>query len=124
MNSEGKVLILRRQRRGVECAACYAGAHWASARSFPQPERIVGLRVMAGSGQSQPRSRHAARMQQARAAITDSLLLRSNEQQEELVGVYDEMQIDVSGAMAKVRPTMYASKLGHASSCLMPCPLR
>ena len=57
---------------------------------------------MAGSEQSQPRSRHAARMQKARAAITDSLLLRSNEQQEDLVGIYDEMQIDASGAMAKV----------------------
>ena len=106
LDAQHKTVLASRQRRGgFDCASCCAGAHWATAKSFHQPDRIVSLRVMAGSGQSQPRSRHAARMQNARAAITDSLLLRSNEQQEELVGTYDEMQIDSEGTMAKVRPS-------------------
>ena len=81
-----------------------AGALRPMARSFQQPERIAVVGVMASSGQqSQPRSRHAAGIQKARAAITDSLsLLRSSEQQEDLVGVYDEMMIDKTGRMAKV----------------------
>lgn len=82
----------------------WAGAHRATARSFQQPKRIAVLGIMASSEQSQPRSRHAARMQKARAALTDGLpLLRSSEQQEDLVGVYDEMMVDKSGRMAKVQ---------------------
>ena len=85
----------------------WAGAQRATARSFHQPERIAVLGSMGSSGQFQPRSRHAARMQTALAAltdITDSLpLLRSSEQQEDLVGVYDEMLVDKTGRMAKVQ---------------------
>jgi len=63
------------------------------------------LGIVASAGDTQPRQRRAPpRLQKARAAITDSLsLLRSGEEQENLVGVYDEMMVDKSGRMAKVR---------------------
>ena len=84
----------------------WAGAHHrATARSFHQPERAAVIGIMASTGDSQLKPRGAApSLQKARAAITDSLsLLRSSESQEDLVGVYDEMMIDKTGRMAKVR---------------------
>jgi len=95
----------------------WAGAHRrAAARSFRQPERVAVLGIVASAGDRQPRPRGPAapRLQKARAAITDSLsLLRSGEEQEDLVGVYDEMLVDKSGRMAKVsgRPNRMAAVL-------------
>ena len=118
----------------------WAGAHRAMARSFRQPERLALLSITASAGDAQPRPRGAAPgLQKARAAITDSLsLLRSGEEQENLVGVYDEMLVDKSGRMAKVRrPNRTATVLTrrafvrhdqHArattSHCVSPPPLQ